>query len=279
MAEDEDENGNQSVWLSRVLNFKNGLLAIITVITAWNTYTTTVTNNDLQIVQAQLDTAKSKLEIQSVILANQSTELETDIRRREFGNNLKFKLYEEVRNAITENEPKIQDAVVLIINEMLADDSAYRAKLSNIILNSRNTAPSVKASIQTTQKLEAVFASEQVKTFTTVRPSGGNNRFVIDVFYLEDSKSESLPLAKKVESDLKAKFPENTIRVRMLPKSINARSSYGINTNQIRFEPGEKKFAEEIRLHMLETNTLSQLTAYVVKNKTPNYLSVFVKEK
>lgn len=278
MPENEDQP-QQPGFVSNLLTTKNVVLIVIGILTAWNTYTTQVTKNKLDITKAQLDTAKARLEIQSIMLENQSTALESDLRKREFGNSLKFRLYEEVRNAITGREPKIQDAVVLIINEMLADDSVYRAKLSNILLSSQNTDAAVKTSIVQTQKLEYTFVAEQTQTLATLNRPENEDKFTIDVFYLEDVKQEAKPRAEKIVTLLDTKYPQHTVRLRMLPKIINARSGYGIGSNQVRYEPGEKKLAEEVIDYITSEKIFprEQLTGHPVKSKTTHYISVFVR--
>lgn len=278
MAENEEQSQPPG-FVSSLLTTKNVLLIVIGILTAWNTYTTQVTKNKLDITKAQLDTAKARLEIQSIILENQNTALESDIRKREFGNSLKFKLYEEVRNAITGREPKIQDAVVLIINEMLADDSVYRAKLSNILLGSQNTDATVKTSIVQTQKMEYTFVAEQTQMLATLNQTRNEDKFTIDVFYLEDVKQEAQPRAEKIVKLLEAKYPQNTVRLRLLPKIINARSGYGIGSNQVRYEAGEKKLADEVIDYINGEKVFQreQLTGRPVKSKTIHYISVFVR--
>lgn len=278
MGENEDQPQHPG-FVSSLLTTKNVVLIVIAILTAWNTYTTQVTKNKLDITKAQLDTAKARLEIQSVVIANQSAVLDTDIRKREFGNNLKFKLYEEVRNAITGREPKIQDAVVLIINEMLADDSLYRAKLSNILLNSQNTDAAVKTNIVQTQKLEYTFVAEQTQTLATLSRTKNEDKFTIDVFYLEDVKQEARPGAEKIVKLLQAKYPQHTVRIRLLPKIINAKSGYGISSNQVRYEPGEKKLAEEVIDYINGEKVFprEQLIGHPVLSKTAHYISVFVR--
>lgn len=278
MPENEDQPQQQG-FVSSLVTTKNVILIILAILTGWNTYWTQRTKNSLEVTKAQLDTAKARLEIQSIILANQSAELESDIRKREFGNDLKFKLYEEVKDAITKRESKIQDAVVLIINEMLADDSLYRAKLSNILLSSQNTDAAVKTSIVQTQKLEYTFVAEQTQTQATLNLSKNEDKYTIDVFYLEDVKQEAQPRAEKIVKLLEAKYPQHTVRLRMLPKIINARSGYGVGSNQVRYEPGEKKLADEVIGYITGEKVFprEQLTGHPVKNKTAHYISIFVR--
>lgn len=264
----------------KLVQVKTIVLAVLALLTAWNTYTTQVTQNKLKITEAQLDTAKQKLEIQENILTNQKLALDTELRQREFGNNLKFKLYEEVRNAISGKDPRVQDAVVLIINEMLADDSLYRGKLSNILLHSNNTAEAVKTSIIDTQKAELQFEVDQRKAFSTSKStSATRTAFTIDVFYLEEKSNEAQPHATQIADLLRQHYPDYTIRVRLLPRSVNARSGYGINFNQVRFEQQETSVAKEVIDVIRGSNILSAEppVGHPVSNVTRNYMSVFVR--
>ena len=246
------------------LSIRNIILAIIAILTAWNTYTTTVTKNKIDFTKSQLDTTKAHLEIQSAGLNNL-------IRKKEFDNNLKFKIYEEVKDAVVHNDPQKQNVVVLIVNEMLADDSVFKTKLTNILLGSPNLASSVKTNIVETQKVEASFI-----TTDAVKNKTG---FTIDIFYLEDIISEAKPRAEKIEVLLKQKYPSYTIRLRLLPRSINAKSGYAISRNEIRYENKEQPIVEEILSAIVDSNVfqLEQPYLHRIRYHTNNYISLFVR--
>lgn len=272
-----EEPKEKSFW-ENLLTVNNGILALIAVITGLLGLRSEWTDSDLRSKIDQLDTAKREIDIQV-------TKLESQIRKREFDNELKYKMYLEVKEAISKNNPQTQDVIVLIINEMLADDSAYRAKLTNILVSSANLAPSVKTDIIKTQISEKAFFSFEApdKAITT---DSAKTFFTIDVFYLEDVKSEAEPRADQVIKLLNANKNKLSyacnVRKRVLPKTVNARSGYRIDSNQIRFERNkddESKLAQQVQ-KLINGSAIfpnEKMTLYGNINPTKNYISVFVR--
>lgn len=258
-------------WISRLFTLKNIILAVLMVLTAWNTYRTQITQNKLDIAQKQLDTAQSKLEIQSITLENL-------LKKKEFESNLKFKIYEEVKEAVVKRDKQLQDVVVIIVNEMLADDSIFRSKMNNLLLGSPFTDNSIKASIIKTQIAESEFTK---KTMSVERAGGNSKQLTIDVFYLEDILQESIPRTDNIVQELKKKFPDAIIRKRLLPRSINAQSGYRIGSNQIRFKVFQEPLAIEIKKLITDKKIfqLEQLQLQPVKANasSSNYISIFVR--
>jgi len=207
-----------------------------------------------------------RLETQTNNLNNIQTQLDIKLKKQEFENKLKLTLYEEVKDAIVKDNPMIQGATLLIINEMLKEDSTFREKLKTILFASSNS----KDLIAIQEKID-MFSSEQNEML--------QNAFKIDVFYLEDISKESMQKAKIIVSSLKAKYPQYKIRLRLLPKEVNAQIGYRISSNQIRFEPNESNIAKDVLKLISENRILvSELPKlYKVNNKTPGYISVFVK--
>ena len=74
-----------------------------------------------------------------------ATQLESDIRQNEFKNDLKIQMYGEVKEAIASEDEKLQNAVLLLVNEMLADDSTFREQLITILLFLTQCCPIGKA--------------------------------------------------------------------------------------------------------------------------------------
>ena len=194
--------------------------------------------------------------------------------QKEFKNNLKIKMYGEVKEAITQDDEKLQNAVLLLVNEMLADDSIFKEQLITILLASPNIDESVKKNQNTYELKSEEFAIEEKQLNT--------GKFVIDVFYLEDIINEAKNNEQKIVNALQKELPDNyQIRLRLLPLNINAKSGYRISSNQIRFENDESETANKI-LTIIENEKifeLEQLQKKIInpKNKTPNYLSVFVR--
>ncbi len=216
---------------------------------------------------------KSGLDVQAKNLQNTALNIETQLKEKEFSNVVKLQMYTEVKEAIIHNDQKLQSAVLLIINEMLADDSVFRDKLIDLLHASPNTNDSVKVEIQTMQNSESDFYSEQ--------PVKKENKFTIDVFYLENIKKESLPLAKEIKELLSSEWPSYTIRLRLLPRAINAKSGFQIDNNEIRFDKDKEAIAQKC-LSLIKAKKIFVLDQPLLKEiptVTPNYLSIFVRNK
>ncbi len=218
---------------------------------------------------------KNNLEADASRIAASATKIETELRQREFNNNLKIQMYTEVKEAIVKEDKKLQNAVLLLVNEMLADDSLFREKLITILIASPNTDESV---IKVQKEIET-----KAITFTKDEKLKQSGKFTIDVFYLEDIIKESEPRAQKIYTALKKEFPvtDYQIRVRRLPRYINAKTGYRISANEIRFEPGEKEVADKI-LSVIKTQRIFEMEQprkMIVSpgNTSPNYVSLFVR--
>lgn len=214
---------------------------------------------------------KQELETQAANLESTALRIETELKQKEFNNELKLHMYSEVKDAITRNDKKVQSAVLLIVNELLADDSSFRDKLVDLLEASPFTNDSVKVEIQKIEKKESAFYTEQ-------SPNGGQ-AFTIDVFYLEDIMKEAMPKARQVKKLLETTYPGYKIRLRLLPKSINARSGYRIDANEIRYDAQEKVLAQKcqqlLKAEGIFTNEQPRLRE--VSSATPNYMSIFVR--
>ncbi|MCD4744831.1 MAG: hypothetical protein K8R58_00865 [Bacteroidales bacterium] len=182
-------------------------------------------------------------------------------------------MYGEVKEAIIKEDKKLQNAVLLIVNELLSDDSLFKDKLITILLASPNTDESVKKEQQKIEKKAYEFVEEEKQKKTDV--------FTIDVFYLEDIIEESEPRAKKIVHTLSNEFPSYQVRIRRLPHYINAKRGYRISANEIRYESDEKELSEKI-LSIIESQKIFELEQPLLNEINPNkpspkYLSIFVR--
>lgn len=216
----------------------------------------------------------SHLESETIKIQNATAQLTSDINHAEFKNNLKIKMYGEVKDAITKKDEKLHNAVLILINELLADDPDFKDQLITILLASPNVEESIRNKQEDIERKSEVFHKEEIKEVS--------NEIKIDIFYLEDIIEESEPRAMKVQNALEEALPNKfKIRVRRLPRSINAKSGYRISANEIRYESDEKDIANEVlavinakHIFELETPRMKEINPV---NETPNYISVFVR--
>lgn len=200
-----------------------------------------------------------------------ATRIENELKEREFDNQIKLRMYDEVKDAVVKKDAKVQKAVVVIVNEMLANDSLFRDKLITLMLASPNIDTSVVSQQREIDDKIALFTKEQEQ----IHP----DRFTIDVFFLEDVEREAEPRADSVVRIVKEKYPDYQIRKRKLPRYVNARRGYRIAGNEIRFEADEESLAREIQT-LIESRgifQLEKLTLHKINYHTPRYLSIFVR--
>jgi hypothetical protein len=192
-------------------------------------------------------------------LTNARLRIENELREREFENNLKLTLYKEVKEAIGQKDTAMQSATLLVVNEMLSDDTVFRKKLINILLQNAVSPELAKLN---------VYAGEESAT----------TPYTIDVFYAEDTRKETESRATALCSLLDTKYPRYTIRKRLLPRSVNARY-YRVSGNQIRFGDDEKQLADEIYAEIQKNGIFpkEQPRLIEMKNSTPCYIGIFIR--
>ena len=238
------------------------LFAIITVI--YGTF--------YSISSAKMDEYSKKLDAYSTELDNISKKIENELRVKEFDNNLKMTIYSEVKEAIQKKDTTLQNATLIVINEMLQDDSLFREKLKTVLFASSNS----QKLIEVQQKIDQ-FSTEQK---TVQKNNISSDDFKIDVFYLDEIVDEAKPRAEKVVELIRSSYPEMGVRLRLLPKEVNARSGYRISSNQIRYNADERNIAEGV-LELIDTENIFPLETPVLKQidyyDSPNYISIFVR--
>jgi hypothetical protein len=254
-----------------VLTTRNLILIIIGILTAWNTYISNAT--------------RSKLEAES-------TRLENLIKQKEFENGLRFKIFDEVKTAISQKDSILQEAVKVMIEAVLVEDSDFQDRMRTVLLASRYTVASVKRDIQNSDNFrkaqDTIFQNlESLNKAILNNPKKDDGKqqavvskkYIVDVFYLEDIIEESKVRAEKVARILKENNPDFIINLRLLPRTINAYPRYRIESNQIRFDEKEREIAEKIKqqVDLKKVFRLEPLELHSIKKETPNYISVFVR--
>jgi hypothetical protein len=261
MAKEQTDDEPKGGINGSFLNIKNIILGILAILTAYNTYRTQITKDELNLQKQEID--------------NNSALLDIAIKQKTFDNDLKFKMYGEVKDALVQKDSSVQSVVSLIVNELLADDSVFKLKLQNILLNSALTDKTVKQKIVEVQKIENEFKNDQAEIIKLTK--NNTTDYIVDVFYFQDIPNSKTNSAK-IRQKLKDTFPGYDVRIRLLPKSVNARKGYLIYENQVRYEDSEKEVAENILKVIKDSKILSeQPNLQKVRNVTTNYISVFVR--
>ncbi len=211
-------------------------------------------------------------------LENKQTELKTDILKKEFDNNLKMKIFEEVRRAsstsISLNE---QNVVKTMVTDMLADFPLYRDNLLELLQKSAVIDTSIKQQTKKLLQEESKYQAEQ----QTIETPPATGKVRLDIFYVETADADTRGKANALKSLIDQKLPARyQTRVRMLPQSVNAQSGYRITGNQLRYEKEEEKYATEI-LNLPGVNNMlaSSLTLHQIQYNTPSYISLFITDK
>jgi hypothetical protein len=120
----------------------------------------------------------------------------------------------------------------------------------------------------------------EVRALKSETEKDTSTRIIVDVFYLTDIEAEALPKAEMIVAEINKTYGHKYLaRLRVLPSAVNARSGYRIDANQIRFEKEEEQYAGEIRALVVSRKILplEQPFLKVVRNNTPRYISVFIR--
>ena len=119
-----DQSANDKYIPKQLLSARNIVMAILTMATGICVFVTTVTTSRLE----------SKLKSQ-----------EYEIKEQEFHNELRFKIFEEVKRAIADSANYTsQEAVRVMIELLLQDDTVFRNKMEEVLLASATTNLSIK---------------------------------------------------------------------------------------------------------------------------------------
>jgi len=207
----------------------------------------------------------NKMDIQEKKLNQIETNVNTKIREKEFINNLRLTLYEEVKQSMKTNDTNQQKITLLLIDELLKEDIEFRDKLITLVLSHNNSPSLVKH-----QKDFMDFSeTESMKT----------NTWNINVYWLEDISSESRPRAEKIVKIIQEKYPNINVKLKKLSKLVNSKKGYRISQNMIRAEKDEMFLATDIMKLINQTNVLEKEKLILVKSnvKTKLIFSIFVR--
>lgn len=206
----------------------------------------------------QLKTQESKL--------NQiQTSMNTKLQEKGFVNNLRLTLYQEVKQSMKTNDTNQQKITLLLVDELLKEDTNFRDKLVTLVL-SHSKSPSL---IKDQQEYDNFKEVEHTNT----------GKWTISVFWLEDIVSESVPRANKVADLIKQKYPTVNVKVRKLSKMVNSKEGYRISQNIVRAEDSEMKFAKDIAKLINSTDILPLEKLVIQKSitKTNQNFSIFIR--
>lgn len=248
-----------------VTSFQNVALALIAVATGFNSFQNEKINNVLKNQLTQVEINKASVE-------KLSTEVHLQIDQKKFSNEQLFQLYREIKESVNNKDCDQQLLLTMIVDQVMADNLSLRDSLRNFVVKKDPTCTAAQY-IKKEKATEALFETEQ-KVEKEV-----NDKYRIDVFYLDEIPKEAKPRAEHIASLLKKMYPEYNIRLRLLPKAVNARTGYRIDYNQIRFESSESSLAKAVYDAIIKENIFSmeQPQLNVIAYHTPNYISIFVR--
>ena len=219
-------------------------------------------------------------------LVNAKLEIDNTLRQLEFENNLKLTLYREVKDVIGQKDTALQNATLLVVNEILRNDTIFKENLVSILLQFTNS----NTLLETQQKIDAFEKEErikeerikerEVKKNEKNRIRIGRNRsakiditYSIDIYYLEDSTEELQAFTDSIAEKLRSKNPNDSIRPRLLPKNINVRKEYRVTSNQIRYNISDTAKVNKI----IKDLNLEQFKH--VPTNQPTNICIFIRNK
>ena len=184
----------------------------------------------------------NQLKTQESKLSQLQTSMNTKLQEKGFINNLRLTLYQEVKQSMKTNDTNQQKITLLLVDELLKEDTTFRNKLITLVLAHSNSPSLVK-------EQEEFMNFKEVET-----PIQG--KWNVTVFWLEDIPQEAQPRAERVAQLIRQKYPTVHVKVRKLSKMVNSKEGYRIGQNIIRAEKHEIKFANDIAKLINSTNIL-----------------------
>lgn len=207
----------------------------------------------------------NKMDLQEKKLKQVETSLNTKLREKEFINNLRLTLYQEVKQSMKSQDTNQQKVTLLLIDELLKEDTSFRDKLVTLVLSHTKSPTLVKE-------------QEEYMTFNEVEQSI-KGRWNINIFWLEDIPSESQPRAIKIADLIKKRYPTINVRVRRLSKMVNSKSGYRISQNLVRAEQSESKLASDMIKLVNNSGILENEKLILTNSSTKSFqnFSIFVR--
>lgn len=249
---------------------KQWVVPVFATITAMSTIYTGCLDHKVKKEQIRVNALTFSLDSTSEQLNITSRQLENYIKKEQFDRDLKFKLFSEIKEALVNKNTNQQKVLLVFIDEILANDSLLRNKFIGMLKSSGSA--EIREEVKKSKEVENnYYQEEKIK----LHPVADHKKLRIDVFYLEESSLESKPVAEKVKNTLEAQH-QYEVRLRMLPRVINAQSGYLISANEIRVEEDELALGETIKTLISGDFNLQKPQIRKVTNRTPGYISVFV---
>lgn len=207
----------------------------------------------------------NKIDVQEKKLKQIETEVNTKIKEKEFINNIRMSLYQEVKDAIKNKDTQLQKVTLILVDELLREDTTFRNKLVTVMLAGSETKSLMKAQ-------DDLVHAEELETNKT-------DGWMITVFYLEDIIKESQPRAEKIYELIKQKYPKIMVYLKPLPKIVNSKENYRISQNLIRVNPENENFAKTL-LDLLNNGDIFPLEKVILTtngNMDNKTISIFVR--
>ena len=207
----------------------------------------------------------NQLKTQESKLSQMQTSMNTTLQEKGFINNLRLTLYQEVKQSMKTNDTNQQKITLLLVDELLKEDTNFRNKLVTLVLSHSNSPTLVKEQQEYTNFNEM---EQPVK-----------GKWNISVFWLEDVPEEAKPRADKVAQLIRQKYPMVNVRVRKLSKLVNSKDGYRISQNLIRAEQSEWKFASDIAKLINSSDILPMEKILLGKSITTSHqnFSIFIR--
>lgn len=207
----------------------------------------------------------NKIDLQEKKLKQIEIEANTKIKEKEFINNIKMSLYQEVKDAVKNKDTQLQKVTLILVDELLREDTTFRNKLVTVVLAGSET-----KSLMKTQ--DDLVHARELETNTT-------DSWMITVFYLEDIIKESKPKADKIYEMIKNEYPKIMVYLKPLPKIVNSNENYRISQNIIRVNPNGKEFAKRLMNRVNNSNIfpLEKLILITNSNMNNKTISIFVR--
>lgn len=220
-----------------------------------------------------------KQTLKAADLDNFRKELTIEQDEKKFDRDFKIAIYHDVKEAIASNNPKVQEACLNLVVNLVKEEELQRGLLSALGTQSA-VAKQVDTLLRSEQRFQADTADVAAR-FATAKVSDKNKLIDVCVFYCEETQGASKAIAEKAKQALD-KTGQYNVYVRRLSTLVNSRPGYQIRGSVIKYNslPGNAKdetnSANNIQQTLKALPELAAINTHAITYQTDWYISVFV---
>ncbi len=208
--------------------------------------------------------------VDNQLRAREAIRLETSDDRE-----MRFKIYEAVTTSLSSADAKRQQVAQALVLSMLSSDDALRTGLLEV-LRSQAANETLKDAAGAALEESQRFQAQEQNLGATAVNRGDWRTYNVDIFWCAESGDSARQDAARLEMSLRDAGAKGRLRVRVLPRSINASPGYQISGLVIRREESETEEAAALKQVADRAVPGGSFVMTRSRQATPSYLSAFV---